>query len=173
MLGRPFLIGWEHLDEDEKKPLSGLTPNSRVHYLKGKAVYISESELYSLILRSKLPVEKSSKKWVTVMLGLKGQKERMSSRLPGHSIATDPQIVKTKIFGVWEWQGHSVDIQGTTNEPYFHGRDGCAVLGYTDLTKVPWERLDDDEKRPLSEVTPNSRVTYNQRKAVYISGSGL
>ena len=103
MVGRPFLRGWEHLDEDEKKPLSALTHNSGVNYHKGKAFYISESGLYSLILRSKLPAEKSSKKRVTVMPGLKEQNERMSSRLPGRSIATDPQIVKAKSFGAWEW----------------------------------------------------------------------
>ena len=41
--GETFFKGWEHLDEDEdeKKPLSGVTPNSRVNYHEGKAIYIS------------------------------------------------------------------------------------------------------------------------------------
>ena len=39
--GETFFKGWEHFDEDEKEPLSGVTPNSRVNYHQGKAVYIS------------------------------------------------------------------------------------------------------------------------------------
>ena len=31
-----------------------------------------------------------------------------------------------------------------------------------------WKHLDDDEGRPLAEVTPNSQVTYNEGKTVYI-----
>ena len=36
-----------------------------------------------------------------------------------------------------------------------------------------WKYLDDDERRPLAEVTPNSWVTYNEEKAVYIFLRGL
>ena len=50
---------WEHLDYDEKKPLSEVTPNSGVNYHKGKTVYISGSGPYSLILRSRLPAARS------------------------------------------------------------------------------------------------------------------
>ena len=42
----PWKDGWEHLDDDEKKPLSGLGPISGPNYYEGKAVYISESGLY-------------------------------------------------------------------------------------------------------------------------------
>ena len=56
---------WEHLDEDEKKPLLGLGPISGSNYHEGKAVYISESGLYGLILKNRLPAAKSFKKWVT------------------------------------------------------------------------------------------------------------
>ena len=55
----------ENLDDDKKKPLSGVDTNSVSNYHEGKAVYISESDLYDLILRRKLPAAKSFKKWVT------------------------------------------------------------------------------------------------------------
>ena len=55
----------EHIDKDEKKPLSGATAKSPSTHNEGKAIYISESGLYDLILQSRLPAAKSFKKWVT------------------------------------------------------------------------------------------------------------
>ena len=36
-----------------------------------------------------------------------------------------------------------------------------------------WKHIDDDEGKPLVEVTPNSRVAYNEGKAVYIFSRSL
>ena len=44
--------------------MSKVITNSVITYSKGKAVYISESGLYSLIFKSKLPAAKTFKKWV-------------------------------------------------------------------------------------------------------------
>ena len=49
-----FVLLWdmalrEHLDEDEKKSVSELGPISGPNYHEGKAVFISESGLHSLI----------------------------------------------------------------------------------------------------------------------------
>ena len=49
----------EHIDEDEKKPLSELTPDSRVNHHEGKAVYISGSGPCNLVLKSKLSAIRS------------------------------------------------------------------------------------------------------------------
>ena len=54
----------EHLGEDEKKKyLSGTYFKNQLSRRKG--VYISESSLHSLILRSYLPTAKLFKKWAT------------------------------------------------------------------------------------------------------------
>ena len=47
-------LGQEHLNDDEKKALLGVGPNSEPGHHEGKAVYISESGLCSLVLKSKL-----------------------------------------------------------------------------------------------------------------------
>ena len=47
------------------------------------------------------------------------------------------------------------------------------IKGYSMFSLRRWKHLDDDEGKPLAEVTPNSRVTYNEGKAVYIFLRGL
>ena len=42
-----------------------MVSNSVITYKEGKTVYVSESGLYNLTVRSKLPAAKSFKKWVT------------------------------------------------------------------------------------------------------------
>ena len=42
------------------------------------------------------------------------------------------------------------------------------IKGYSMFSLKGWKYLNDDEGKPLAEVTPNSRVTYNEGKAVYI-----
>ena len=44
---------------------------------------------------------------------------------------------------------------------------------YSMFSLRDWKYLDDDERRPLAEVTPNSWVTYNKEKVVYIFLRGL
>ena len=56
-----------HVDEDEKKKMNELLPaqNGRLFNSHPHSVFINESGLYSLILRSKLDGAKKFKKWVT------------------------------------------------------------------------------------------------------------
>ena len=42
------------------------------------------------------------------------------------------------------------------------------IKRYSMFSLRRWKHLDDDEGKPLAEVTPNSRVTYNEGKTVYI-----
>ena len=49
-----------HIDEDDKKNLSGISPGSFYWY-----TFLNESGLYSLILRSKLDSVKNFQRWVT------------------------------------------------------------------------------------------------------------
>ena len=57
------------------------------------------------------------------------------------------QVVEAKGFGVWDFKKQQkVDIRGTSNEPYFNGKDVCAILGYADPKKALQEHLDEDEK---------------------------
>ena len=94
---------------------------------------------------------------------LRGRKEQAA--------AFEQQVAKAKGFGVWKWQDQKVDIQGTIDEPYFN--DVCAILGYKKSNEKIQEHLDQDERKPLSELTPGAGVNYHQGKAVYVSESGL
>ena len=43
------------------------------------------------------------------------------------------QIVKSKSFGVWKFDDKfPVDIRGTSDEPFFNGKDVCEMLGFKD-----------------------------------------
>ena len=48
-----------------KKSLKELGPKSGPNYHEGKAIYINESGVYDLVLRSKLPSAKAFKRWKT------------------------------------------------------------------------------------------------------------
>lgn len=72
------------------------------------------------------------------------------------SVFESRQMVERKGFCVWKFDDKvPVDIQGTSDEPYFNARDVSVVLEYVDSTKALWEHLDDNEKKPLSDVTPD------------------
>ena len=63
------------------------------------------------------------------------------------SVFESRQMVEAKSFGVWKFKEcHKVDVQGTLDDPYFNGKDICAVLEYSDPTKAMWEILNEDEK---------------------------
>ena len=75
------------------------------------------------------------------------------------SVFEPRQMVEKKGFGVGTFDDKfPVDIQGTSDEPYFNGKQVCAILRYTDSTKALWEHLDDDEKKTLSELITNSVI---------------
>ena len=84
--------------------------------------------------------------------------------------ASEPatQVAKSKGFGMWKWGDNKVDIRGTADEPHFNGKDVCVILGYQKPNETMQAHLDPDERKYLSEVTPNSCVTYHEEKAVYI-----
>ena len=61
----------DHVDPEDKRKLSELMPESkrnesvRLKGNEGNSLYLSESGLYSLVLRSKLESAKEFKRWVT------------------------------------------------------------------------------------------------------------
>ena len=120
----------------------------------GKAVYISGPGLYQLIFFNRLEAADRFRYWVTKVLmpGLRELKERT------------PQVVKSKSFGCGNFPDN---IQGKTNEPYFNGKDVCALLGYTNSKKTLQEHLDKDEKKSLLEMGPISGPTYKEGKPFY------
>lgn len=87
---------------------------------------------------------------------------------------------------------HLIRLAGTTEEPYFCGKDVCTLLEYSNVKNALFKLVDDEDKKSLdkllSEVvsaadTTNQTVvqlgkidqhpTYNEGKAVYISEPGL
>ena len=159
--------------QEDKTQLKTLRPDAPYH--EGKEVYLTARGVQNLAARSKSPFAQELKDWAAthttgvamdvVMPELRGRKEQAAP--------FEQQVAKAKGFGVWKWQDQKVDIQGTIDEPYFNGRDVCAILGYKKSNKKIQEHLDQDERKPLSELTPGAGVNYHQGKAVYVSESGL
>ena len=45
--------------------------------------------------------------------------------------------MEVKSFGVWDFdKQHKADICGTSDEPYFNGKDVCSILWHADATKA-------------------------------------
>ena len=76
---------------------------------------------------------------------------------------------------------HRVKVVGTTDTPYFCGRDVCEVLGYKDIKTALQHHIDDNRKKFIKDIhqevvgkTPTTSIgqnnlknlTYNQGKAV-------
>jgi prophage antirepressor-like protein len=97
---------------------------------------------------------------------------------------------RTKI--VLDGKDHFVKLQGTTDEPYFCGKDVCAILGYANAKQALQLNVKPKHKRDLKEfevglsAKPTSdsqtlvklgerhnQLSYNDGKAVYISEPGL
>lgn len=81
---------------------------------------------------------------------------------------------------------HQIKLSGTIEDPYFCGKDVCAVLGYSNIQKALYENVKSKCKKTLHDlsVQPWGRCTYlgsldhknlsyNEGKAVYISEPGL
>ena len=49
---------------------------------------------------------------------------------------------------VWEFEGKSVDIKGTIDEPYFNGKQVAEILGYIKTNEALREHVDDKDKKP-------------------------
>lgn len=85
-------------------------------------------------------------------------------------------------------QNHQIKLAGSTDDPYFCGKDVCVVLGY-DVPKMALHRyVEDDEKKSSKELNnelvtaavTNSmlgkyyeKLSYHDGKAVYVSEAGL
>ena len=81
-----------------------------------------------------------------------------------------------------------IKLAGTTEEPYFCGKDVCEVLGYKDIKKALQEHVKSKYKKELKGLVglggvsppnsmvlgnPNISVGYHDGKAIYISEPGL
>lgn len=67
-----------------------------------------------------------------------------------------------------------VKIVGTSNEPWFCGKDVCEILGYKSAKVALHTHIKHTYKKNLSEVVSESLTTsYNEGKAIYISEPGL
>lgn len=53
-----------------------------------------------------------------------------------------------------EGQDYYIKLQGTTENPYFCGKDVCSILKYKDINKALQVHVDSEYKKPLKEVTP-------------------
>jgi prophage antirepressor-like protein len=91
---------------------------------------------------------------------------------------------------VLDGKDHFVKLQGTTDEPYFCGKDVCAILGYANINDALHKHVKDKHKNTLKEVISaaestsdsqtlvklgerHNQLSYNDGKAVYISEPGL
>ena len=85
----------------------------------------------------------------------------------------DQHIMKKPEFGLFKFGDYKVDVKGTYDNPYFNGKDVCKILEYSNFTKALQMHVDSEDKKPLSEVSPISFLTYHEGKVVYISEPGL
>lgn len=80
--------------------------------------------------------------------------------------------------------GQKIKIIGTYDDPYFCGKDVCAILEYSSAKVALQEHVKPKYKKDLqtiikevgSETLPTSMVgipTYNEGKAIYINEPGL
>jgi len=93
---------------------------------------------------------------------------------------------------VLDGKEHFVKLQGTTEEPYFCGKDVCVILGYANINDALHKHVKDKHKNTLkgliSELESNlgspliqvirlgeifETTDYHSGKAVYISEPGL
>ena len=83
--------------------------------------------------------------------------------------------------------GQKIKIVGTFDDPYFCGKDVCAILEHKSIKQSLFE-LDSDYKKDLQTIVeevvrdhlttpkieiPSSKLSYNEGKAVYINEPGL
>ena len=110
--GETFFKGWEHLDEYEKKPLSGVGSHFRSHLPREK------SGLYSRIRPIEPPAAKSFKKLATdvLMPGLRGQEGRMVTKSFERSIPGKAWTFDGK-------EGVDIKLDANRRKEWFCGKD--------------------------------------------------
>jgi prophage antirepressor-like protein len=69
-----------------------------------------------------------------------------------------------------------IKIVGTYDEPYFCGKDLCAILEYKSARKALQDHVKLKHKKDLQTLIrgiPNQKMSHNDGRAVYISKDGL
>ena len=85
---------------------------------------------------------------------------------------------------------HHIKLAGTTEEPYFCGKDVCETLGYENIQAALFKIVEPENKKELKYLGPNDPqkvqskldcnflginrpLTFNEGKAIYINEDGL
>ena len=71
---------------------------------------------------------------------------------------------------------YSIKMQGTTEKPYFCGKDVCKVLGYADgkaNTKVALQKIVKPKHKCMLRELVDHAIKYNDGKAIYITKTGF
>jgi len=85
---------------------------------------------------------------------------------------------------------HNIKLAGTTEEPYFCGKDVCETLGYENIKTTLFKLVEPENKKELKDLGPNDPkkvvskldttflginrpLTFNEGKAIYINEDGL
>ena len=84
--------------------------------------------------------------------------------------------------------GQKIKIIGTFDDPYFCGKDVCAILEYSNVKDALQKHVKSKYKKDLQTIIeevvranpdtiigkiPSSKLSYNEGKAVYLSKDGL
>ena len=85
---------------------------------------------------------------------------------------------------------YNIKLAGTTEEPYFCGKDVCETLGYENIQTALFKIVEPENKKELKYLGPNDPqkvhsklectflginrpLTFNEGKAIYINEDGL
>ena len=85
---------------------------------------------------------------------------------------------------------HHIKLAGTTEEPYFCGKDVCETLGYENIKATLFKLVEPENKKELNYLGPNDPqkvvskldttflginrpLTFHEGKAIYINEDGL
>src|SRR5574343_520943 len=85
---------------------------------------------------------------------------------------------------------HHIKLAGTTEEPYFCGKDVCETLGYENIKNTLFKLVEPENKKELKYLGPNDPqkvvsnldttflginrpLTFNEGKTIYINEDGL
>jgi prophage antirepressor-like protein len=125
-----------HLDDDEKGVQNLDTPGGRQ-----QVNIISESGLYTLIVRSNKPQAKPFRKWVTAEV-LPAIRKTGAYTLPSAAPAADSAAALNR-FRVFTFYGKELTVYiGQDGAPWFRAADIARVLGYRNLNIATFKLCD-------------------------------
>jgi anti-repressor protein len=85
---------------------------------------------------------------------------------------SDNNILNTVItFGT-----NNIRVYGTSNEPWFYGKDVATTLDYKDTINAIKTHIKSEDKKYLNEILIDGKppaTTYNELNSIYINESGL